>query len=81
MATIYNYWDTLDGYRGPLDHGAIRFGIKEEDYKRNALPGYHERVVNLILAQGWKLVSVSWVGGCKITTGRHVYHFTKEVEI
>ena len=68
---IYRIWE---GEYGP-EH-AFRGDITPEEWDRVAFS--KELIVELVLSKGWKLASVTSVGGCRKNHDR--YHFIKEVE-
>jgi len=67
--TKYRTWS---GEYGP-EH-AFKGDITSEEWDRAFTT---ERLVELILSKGWKLVSVTSVGGCRNNHDR--YHFIKEI--
>ena len=52
------------------------YKFTEEELKKEWDTIYVESAVEHMLDEGYTLVSVSYVGGCR-TSGYHVYHFVK----
>lgn len=52
------------------------YRFTEEELKKVLDKKDLENAVSQMLNEGYTLVSVSYVGGCKVS-GHHVYHFVK----